>query len=445
MRVQIMSAQIAHINYWDWLFMSSALASAGSATSVGRWIVVACSFLVLFVSQGMTLGGLQVFDEKLLAHLSQTSGQQISLGAFKGGLSIMFVTAGILGMLAGWLCDRIGPRKLILAGLVLLAIGNFMYSRVDSLQDIYVISALFGLVLVLCGLMINVYLVSSWFTRKRGLAIGLVLAGTSLGNAAFPKLNGWLLQSMDWQQVFVWIAWIPLLIIPLLFVFLKDSPSIVSTNKHALGELPKLSGYSLKAALLSRNFWIVAIIAMCTFYGILAMSGHTYLFFRREGYSEALAASAVSILFFGGLIGKIASGYLAESFGRKRVLLIGLFMMLAGISSMVGAMLTASPFLVWGGLVLFGFGWGGIYTLIQVLAADLFGMLALGKILGAINILDTFGGAMGPVVTGIMVDRTEGYLQPFIVITVLLLIAALAAMLLDMSKGVYQEFDPDTA
>ncbi len=77
-----------------------------------------------------------------------------------------------------------------------------------------------------------------------------------------------------------------------------------------------------------------------------------------------------------------------------------------------------------------------------MLAADLFGMLALGKILGAINILDTFGGAMGPVLTGIMVDRTESYLQPFVVITVLLLIATLAASLLDMSKGVYHEFQP---
>jgi len=295
---------------------------------------------------------------------------------------------------------------------------------------------------VLCGLMINVYLVSSWFTLKRGLAIGLVLAGTSLGNAAFPKLNGWLLQSNDWQQVFGWVAWVPLLTIPVLFIFLKDSPSTQGDGAGAAsGELPKLSGYKLGEALLSRNFWIVATIAMCTFYGILAMSGHTYLFFRGEGYSEATAAWAVSILFFGGLIGKIISGYLAEKFGRKRVLLIGLLMMLVGIAAMVVAIETSSAGLVWGGLVLFGFGWGGIYTLIQVLAADLFGMLALGKILGAINILDTFGGAMGPVVTGILVDKTQSYQQPFIVITVLLLIATLAAALLDMSKGVYHEFD----
>jgi MFS family permease len=409
-----------------------------------RWVICACSFLVLFISQGMTIGGLQVFDEKLLAHLAAVSGEPVSLGAFKGGLSIMFATAGILGMLAGWLCDRIGPRKLILAGLALLAVGNVMYSRINSLQDIYMISALYGVVLVLCGLMLNVYLVSSWFTLKRGLAIGLVLAGTSLGNAAFPKLNGWLLQTAEWQVVFTWIAWIPALSIPVLFVFLKDSPSTSASEVDQVSaDLPRMGGYSLRQALLSRNFWIVALIAMCTFYGILAMSGHTYLFFRGEGYSEAAAAWGVSILFGGGLIGKIISGYLAESFGRKRVLLTGLVMMLAGIAGMVGAIITSSPLLVWAGLVLFGFGWGGIYTLIQVLAADLFGMLALGKILGAINVLDTFGGAMGPVLTGVMVDRTEGYLQPFIVITVLLLVATLAASLLDMSKGVYQEFDPD--
>jgi MFS family permease len=421
--------------------------SSGSGISrVARWVIVGCSFLVLFVSQGMTLGGLQVFDEKLLAHLAEVSGEPVSLGAFKGGLAIMFATAGLLGMLAGWLCDKVGPRVLIFAGLALLSVGYFMYGNVDTLMDVYVISALFGLVLVLCGLMINVYLVSSWFTLKRGFAIGLVLAGTSLGNAAFPKFNSWLLQTTDWQQVFDWVAWIPLAIIPVLFILLKDSPTTSGRGAaEAPAELPRLSGYTLGEALGGRNFWIVATIAMCTFYGILAMSGHTYLFFRGEGYTEGQAASAVSILFLGGLIGKVMSGYLAESFGRKRVLLIGLLMMLLGIGAMVLSIIISSSLIVWGGLILFGFGWGGIYTLIQVLAADLFGMIALGKILGAINILDTFGGAMGPVVTGVLVDRSAGYLQPFIVITVLLLVATVAASLLDMSKGVYQEFDPDAA
>jgi MFS family permease len=313
-------------------------------------------------------------------------------------------------------------------------------------MDIYIVSALFGLVLVLCGLMINVYLVSSWFTKKRGLAIGLVLAGTSLGNAAFPKLNNWLMSFGTWQEVFNWVAWVPVVVLPLLFFFLKDSPSLSNADSGSTAtELPNLSGYTLKETLLSRNFWIVAGIAMCTFYSILAMSGHTFLFFRGQGYADSVAAWAVSIVFLGGLVGKIISGYLAESFGRKRVLITALGMMLVGIVTMLLAMQSGAKLLLWFGLLLFGFGWGGIYTLIQVLAADLFGMLALGKILGAINILDTFGGAAGPIITGIMVDKTQSYVQPFLVISVLLLIATIAASFLDMTKGVYHEFDSDAA
>jgi MFS family permease len=426
--------------------MSSVSSSTPGSAGSSRWVIVACSFLVLFISQGMTLGGLQVFDAELLEHLAAVSGEPVSLGAFKGGLSIMFATAGILGMLAGWLCDRIGATKLILAGLALLAVGYFQFSSINTLMDIYIVSALFGLVLVLCGLMINVYLVSSWFTKKRGLAIGLVLAGTSLGNAAFPKLNNWLMSFGTWQEVFNWVAWVPVVVLPLLFFFLKDSPSLSNADSGSTAtELPNLSGYTLKETLLSRNFWIVAGIAMCTFYSILAMSGHTFLFFRGQGYADSIAAWAVSIVFLGGLVGKIISGYLAESFGRKRVLITALGMMLVGIVTMLLAMQSGAKLLLWFGLLLFGFGWGGIYTLIQVLAADLFGMLALGKILGAINILDTFGGAAGPVITGIMVDQTQSYIQPFLVISVLLLIATIAASFLDMSKGVYHEFDPDAA
>ena len=120
-----------------------------------RWIIVGCSFLVLFLSQGMTLGGVTVFDEKILAHLSEVAGRPIPLSEFKGGLAVMFLAAALFGILAGWLCDKVGPRVLILAGLALLGVGNFLYSDVNTLQDVYMISALYGLVLVLCGLMIR--------------------------------------------------------------------------------------------------------------------------------------------------------------------------------------------------------------------------------------------------------------------------------------------------
>ena len=149
----------------------------------------------------------------------------------------------------------------------------------------------------------------------------------------------------------------------------------------------------------------------------------------------------MSLLFIGGLVGKIISGWLAERFGRKKVLLISLALMLMGSFSLVAAVFFRTEALIWMGLVGFGFGWGGIYTLIQLLSADLFGLKSLGKILGAINVLDTLGGGLGPVMTAVLFDRTGSFLVSFSVITCLLLLATLAASLLRMDQAAYLQED----
>ena len=230
--------------------------------------------------------------------------------------------------------------------------------------------------------------------------------------------------------------------VPVLFFVLKERPAAgesgdpgAATSAEAKAQT---SGYTLLEALGSLNFWVVAIVAMCTFYAILAMSTHAFLYLRSEGYEPQIAATGATILFVGGLVGKIISGYLAETFGRKRVLLVGLGLMLGGSGTLVAAIILSSAEALWVGLVFFGFGWGGIYTLLQLLAADLFGLLALGKILGAINVLDTIGGALGPWLTGVLFEVDKSYVLPFAVITGMLLLAILAAALLRPEQGAYR-------
>jgi len=411
---------------------------ASSQTRFYRWIIVLCSFLILFVSNGITIGGITVFDLELLQSLSESSGREVALGELKIRDGLMFATAGLLGMIAGWLADKVGVKPLIIVGLALLALCNFAYSQVQSLTDIYLIHVVFGLVLVLCGLMINVYLISRWFDKNRGLAIGLVLAGTSLGNAFFPQLNTWLLQDMSWQQVFQYLALIPLLLLPVAIFVIKGAPE---GSRQAAGSSEpadaELDGYTLGEALRSRNFWIICTLAFCTFYSILGMTAVTFVFLREANYPAQLAATGVTILFIGGLVGKVSSGYLAEKLGRKRVLLTGLAFMLVGALSLVMAVAQGGEVFIWIGLVGFGFGWGGIYTLIQLLSADLFGLKSLGKILGAVNVLDTLGGAMGPVLTAMLYDRTGSFVISFGVITAMLVVATLASAMLRMDDAAY--------
>jgi MFS family permease len=415
--------------------------NAYPATQSYRWVICGCSLLILMVSNGMTLGGMAVFDIELMKSLSEIAGREISVTEIKLRDSIMLGTASIFGLGTGWLVDKVGVKPLILVGLAIFAAGNFMYSQIQSLAHMYWIQVSFGAVLALCGLMINVYLISSWFDKQRGLAIGLVLGGSSIGNAFFPQLNTWLMTMADWRQVFVWIALIPLALIPLAFFLLKRGPSSAGlpTANTKAGPPIVLTGYSLAEALSSRNFWIVATIAMCTFYCILGMSANVFIYMSKANYSAANASTGVSILFIGGLIGKVISGHLAENFGRKRILLTGLGLMLTGGVSLMLAIKLDSSFALWAGLVAFGFGWGGIYTLIQLLAADLFGMRSLGKILAAINILDAAGGALGPVMTGILFDVSGSYFLPFGVITGLLCVATIAASLLDLKQAAIEK------
>lgn len=396
------------------------------------------------VSNGMTLGGMAVFDIELMKSLSEISGRDISVTEIKLRDSIMLATASIFGLGSGWLADKVGAKPLILVGLALFAAGNYAYGQIQALSDMYWIQVSFGAVLALCGLMINVYLISSWFDKQRGLAIGLVLGGSSIGNALFPQLNTWLMTMADWRQVFEWLALIPLVLIPVSFVLLKPGPNSAAPRATKSPAVPPrvLPGYTLGEALKSRNFWIVATIAMCTFYCILGMSANVFIYMSKSGYSAADASTGVSILFIGGLIGKVISGYLAENFGRKRILLTGLGLMLSGAAGLLLAIQLDSATALWTGLTAFGFGWGGIYTLIQLLSADLFGMRSLGKILAAVNILDAAGGALGPVITGRLYDISGSYFLPFSVITGLLCVATIAATLLDLSKAAIAEAEP---
>ena len=189
-----------------------------------RWVICAMSFLIMFVGQGMFFGGISVFDVQLINSLSESMGQDIAKADVKLRDTLMLLTAAVCGLGSGWLADRVGVKPLLLVGLAMLAFGNLLLSRIDTLTDMYLIGVGLGAALALCGLMINVYLISSWFDKNRGLAIGIVLAGTSLGNAFFPKLNVWLIQSDGWRQAFEFLAWIPLLLLPLAFFLIRNGP-----------------------------------------------------------------------------------------------------------------------------------------------------------------------------------------------------------------------------
>jgi MFS family permease len=389
------------------------------------WIIAVASGVILLVTNGMTLGGLNVFDKPLLEALGQAAGAPVSLAALKSRDAITLAVGGLMAPLAGAAADRFGVRPLMLVGAVLLSAGYFLYSRVDSLSEIYAIHFLFASTLATCGLVVNVILVSRWFVRDRGLALGIALAGTSLGNGTLPPLNAALMGEVGWRAAFAWTSLLPLLLIPVILFIVRERPADRMAQQppaDARGNAPAApASLEFRTALRTRNFWVLALIAMFTFFSIIGTQAHLNLYMLGRGFSQMDAGFSYTVLFYLGLVGKILSGFLADRFGRKRVFVTTLAVMTAG------AITLASPAanVLWGGLVLFGLGWGGLYTLLQLLAADYFGPRHLGKILGAITVLDTFGGGLGPPLIGAIRDSAGSYAPAFFLVAGLVTVALL--------------------
>ena len=388
------------------------------------WVIVGCTLIALLVSNGMTISGLTVFDNALLGEFKW------SRGAFKLGGTITFVLAGILGPIAGGIADKSGVRPLMTLGAVMLSAGFLQYSRITSLTDVYLAHALFGVALACVGLVINVLLVSRWFTARRGTAIGLALVGTSLGGSVFPPINTALLANAPWRDVFRQLALVPLVLIPIVWLFVRDWPRDKGLEPYGgpprgISNAGMLPGMDYADALKTRNFWALAFAASATFYAILAMTAHLFLHLTKGlGFPPTTAAAAVSTLFLLGLIGKFMFGAAADYFNRKLVFVGNLIVMFIGTVFL----LMDSTATLWPAVVLTGLGWGGLYTMLQLLVVESFGIRAAGRILGTITVMDAIGGGLGVVLTGVLFDKSGSYRVAFGVISALVFLALLAAM-----------------
>lgn len=386
------------------------------------WAVAFSALLMLMISNGLVVTGITAFDEALLKEFGW------SRGALKFRDLLTLLLAGAFAPFIGILIDRFGVRPLMIAGSLLLALGYLAYAGIQHIGHVYLIHLLFGVVLTACGLNIAVIWVSQWFVRHRGTAIGLALVGTSLGGMFFPPVIVALTQALGWRASFAWLALSPLLIL-LLGLLLGRPPSAFRVQALGADNPPPQGGsvpdpardLSYGEALRTVTFWALAFTAMMTFYSMLAASAHLFLHLRGLGFEPPVAARGLSLMFGMALIGKFLFGLLADHLPQKKVFLGNIAVMFFG--SLFLASLDAR--LVWVAIILFGLGWGGLYTLLQLQAVNSFGLSAAGKILGTITVLDAAGGGLGIFLTGFLYDRFGSYQVPFALLSVLLFLAFL--------------------
>lgn len=410
--------------------MSEAPAPARHWLGSYHAVIVFSAMALLLISNGMVLSGLGPFRNPLIAEFGWTA-RQIALGD-----TLTFMLLAVFAPLIGVVIDRFGTRGPFLLGMTVLALGYYAYGEIDSLSDLYLIHVSFSVVLALAGLVPTVALVSRWFDQSRGTAIGIALVGSSLASFVFPPLaERWLIPTYGWREAFQWLSLAAVLGFLLTLLLVRSRPADRGLSAYGVTRTPGpvdalLPGLSVPEALRTWTFWILAASAFLTFFAMLGTLYQLPIYLKSLGVPQ-VSAGYMAML-GAALIGKFVFGWAADALGPKRVFIANLGVMALGAGCLA---LTGAGQVLWA-LALYGLGWGGLYTMLQLLTVQSFGLRSTGKIMGLIAIFDCLGGGLGSYVMAAIFDAQGSYAPAFWLLTGMIVSAMLAA------TRIKPEFDP---
>lgn len=378
------------------------------------WIVVAVAFLSLLISLGIRFTYSVFF-------VSLTKEFGWDRASTSGVFSVSLLLFAVIGPFLGYLLDRFGARKMFVVGSAFLGFGLILSGTTQSLLQMmiyYAIIASIGLAALSLG--IHSVVLSRWFVRKRGLAIGLAFAGTGLGTMIFSPLCEQLIATYGWRETY-WILGIIVLVFlvpanaiwartrPQEMGLLPDGNSLVKETQAG----PSRSSHTARSVLSSRRFWLMVISTFVTMLTVRLVIVHAVVHLVDVGFTSLFAATVFGAVGAVEAPGTILWGWLSDRTGRVWAFLLGSLCVILSLAVMLLLEGNTTPLLAWAFALTFGLGDSSRTSLLNALAADLFEGPEFGTINGYIISAFGLGGALGPWLGGYLFDTTGHYTIAF--------------------------------
>jgi len=370
----------------------------------GWWVVAAC-FGIAFYTSGTVAFGFTAFFEPIAEEFGW-SYTQISFAASLRGMEM-----GIFAPLMGFLVDRLGARRLLLAGTISVGLGLILLGRIHTLAMFYGAFVIVGFGSSACTATVMTPAVGNWFKKDIGKALGVMNTGIGIGGILLP-LIAILIDRYQWRGAITLLGIGMLLIgVPLAlgvrshpeqFGFLPDG--VKSTAKHTPTERPDPE-VNLRAALRTRVFWHLSIAEALRLMTLTALITHIIPYLSSVGISRAQAtavASAIPLLSIGA---RLLFGWLGDRYNKFHIMALLYFM--GGVSILFFAYVDTQWLLV-PFMILFPLSWGAP-PLQGAILRECFGRLSLGSILGIMGGLITFARIFGPALAGWTYDTFGRY------------------------------------
>jgi MFS family permease len=372
-----------------------------------RWLIVAALFVVTYgISTPLAAYG--VFLPVLAEHFGW------SRGAISAALSVNLLVGGVAGFGIGALADRRGPRLLLVVTVTLAGAAFALVSAMGALWQLYVLIGLLGGIGMSSFYLLSTATVTHWFDERRGLALALVLVGFNLGYITGGPLAAWLITELGWRAAYLVLGGgCGLLSFCAAITVRLPRPAERRDLHHAVpgpaGHGPG-EGMTLRQSLTDPRQWGLNLSWLLLGGLALMISVHAVPFARDQGVSLADASLALTAYGIGSVAGRLTAGFASDRLGTRAT--IGAAYVLE-IVALIALLWFPSRAALLASLVVFGAGFAASDTMVAKVIPEVFGVRAIGAIMGVLTLGWRLGAAIGPAAAGFLYDLTGSYTIPF--------------------------------
>lgn len=355
--------------------------------------------------------------------------------AIGGTFALAAITVAFVSPLIGLLLDRFAPRRIILPSIVIFALTFLSLSRLDShISRFYITFFVMGLVANGTAQFAYTRTILTWFQKRRGFALALILTGSGVGSILIPPITQWMIDHHGWRNAYLMLGGIALLGLPLTALLVRNRPAVAVHQDTSAS-----AGMTVGAAMCSLAFWVLAAITVLSAFSENGLVTNLAAILTEHGVTAQSAALALSVRGGAGIIGRLFVGLLIDKFSPQRIQTF--ILVLTAIGTLILAFAGSSTVALLGAALL-GVGLGSEADVAPYLLARYFGRKHFSVLYGLTWTAYAVGGATGPMVIGHLYDRAGSYQPRFIVgLAGVALAAALVSLLLRRDRNHLAEPD----
>jgi MFS family permease len=384
------------------------------------WFMLAALLVAYTATNGITVNTLPIFFPVLQAEFGLTA-QQITLAP-----SLLFLLTAIFALFFGVLVERFGPRLLMILGSLVFVATYLMFAGISSYWQFLGVYLMFAVAIILTGILPSVLLVTRWFVQYRGIAVGILLVGSSLGTTIFPNIIGPIIRNSGWRTAALVLAGIMAVCVFLpMFFLVRNSPADKNTTPDGLpvkaiinNAASANSGLTLAESLRMPVFYLLAFVTAVMWFCIVGVTQNQTLFFKDMGMDAAFSIRILTTFGISSITGKLLFGWLSDRFDKRIIMLLATVNLTIG-SAILRVMDTDPSRLALVYAIVYGVGFSGAFTMIQVIIAEYFGGASYPKILGIFMMMDTLAGSAGAITLGSIRTASGSYIPAFTLMVVL--------------------------